>query len=60
MKVPSENELKSTGIGKLVNKIAKLADSASDPELIKSISLAKEIVSIWKNACKPEVPVRPN
>jgi hypothetical protein len=47
MKVPSENDLKSTGIGKLVNKIAKLADSASDPELIKSINLAKEIVSIW-------------
>lgn len=60
MKAPSENDLKSSGIGKLVNKVAKLADSASGTELKKSIGLAKEIVNIWKNACKSEVPVRPN
>jgi hypothetical protein len=54
MKTPSELDLKESGIGKLVNKVSKLKTQPSDEIKVKTISLAKEIVDLWKNACRQE------
>jgi hypothetical protein len=57
MKTPSEQELKETNIGKLVNKITKMPET--DDSLKKCVALAREIVEAWKNACKQEAKPKP-
>lgn len=52
MKIPSEYDLKETGIGKLINKVSKLECVSSDELKSKTIAFGKEIVDLWKNACK--------
>lgn len=54
MKTPTELDLKDSGIGKLVNKVSKMKSQLSDEIKVKTITLAKEIVDLWKNACKQE------
>ena len=53
MEPPTEQELKQTGIGKLINKVQKKEQAASKgKELSRLGTLAKDIVDYWKNLCK--------
>lgn len=54
MQPPTEQELKQTSIGKLVNKIHKKEKAAvtEGNPLSRLGLLAKEIVEFWKDFCK--------
>ena len=51
MAPPSEQELKQTGIGKLINKVHKKEQALGEP-LSRLGTLAKDIVEYWKSYCK--------